>query len=170
VDRPILDICHGRHVCRLTSVRTLHCLVIVADAARGVQRDLGRANGWEWSRRGNLGWLALGVLGWRGRPLGSDALGSAGEHLRVQRSGFLAFPALSWHLGVLVLVLRFTRRATCLLHVVANHRDDGVIGQPPLARTVVIENVTKPKLALLHQKLPKGLAGRERDTERRAQS
>jgi hypothetical protein len=32
-----------------------------------------------------------------------------------------------------------------------DHRDDGMIGYATLARTVIVENVTKPKLALLHQ-------------------
>jgi hypothetical protein len=37
-----------------------------------------------------------------------------------------------------------------------------VIRQPPLARAVIIQNVTKPKLALLHPKSPRNrpLAGR----------
>ena len=46
--------------------------------------------------------------------------------------------------------------------VVANHGDDGVVRHPPLARAVIIQNVTKPKLALLHQNLPKDPAGGER--------
>ena len=37
-------------------------------------------------------------------------------------------PALPGHLGVLVLVLGVARRAARLLHVVADHRDDGVVG------------------------------------------
>jgi hypothetical protein len=64
------------------------------------------------------------------------------------------FLSLSRHPGVLVFVVRVTRRATRLLDVLPNHRHNDVIGEPPLARTVVIQNVTRPKLALLHQELP----------------
>jgi hypothetical protein len=52
-------------------------------------------------------------------------------------------------------MFRFARRAARLLDGVADHRHDGVIGEPALARAVVVKNVTKPKLALLHQELPK---------------
>jgi hypothetical protein len=54
---------------------------------------------------------------------------------------------------VLVFVLGVAGRAAGLFDVVADHRHDGVIRQPPLASAVVIQNVTKPKLALLHPKL-----------------
>src|SRR5581483_4526019 len=72
--------------------------------------------------------------------------------LGIQRGGAIRLLPLSRHLGVLVLVVAIARRAPRLLHVVADHRHDGVVGQTPLARTVVIQNVTKPKLALLHQR------------------
>jgi len=77
-----------------------------------------------------------------------------------RRIGFLA---LSRHARVLVFVIRVAGRATRLLDVVTNHRDDDMIGEPPLARTVIIQNVTRPKLALLHQRTPDGssLAGKE---------
>lgn len=42
------------------------------------------------------------------------------------------------HLGVLVLVLGVTRGATRLLHVVFDHRDNRMIGDTALARTVVV--------------------------------
>jgi hypothetical protein len=42
------------------------------------------------------------------------------------------------HLGVLVLVLGVTRGATRLLHVVFDHRDNRMIGDAALARTVVV--------------------------------
>jgi hypothetical protein len=38
-----------------------------------------------------------------------------------------------------------------LLDVLADHRHDSVVGHAPLARTIIVQNVTKPKLALLHQ-------------------
>src|SRR5258707_537454 len=65
-------------------------------------------------------------------------------------------------LGVLVLMLRVTRTGPRLLDVITHHRHDDVIRHATLARTIVVQNVTKPKLALLHQrsrKLP--LAGNE---------
>jgi hypothetical protein len=44
----------------------------------------------------------------------------------------------------------------------SDHGDYRVVRQAPLARAVVIKDVTKPKLALLHQELPSGtsLAGK----------
>jgi hypothetical protein len=42
-------------------------------------------------------------------------------------------------------------RAASLLHLVFNHRNDRVIGNAALARTVVVQNVTEPKPALLHE-------------------
>jgi hypothetical protein len=61
---------------------------------------------------------------------------------------------LTGHLGVLVFVFGVAGRAARLLHVLADHRHDCMIGEATLARTVIVQNVTKPKLALLHQKLP----------------
>jgi hypothetical protein len=78
----------------------------------------------------------------------------------------LGFLPLTGHASMLVFVVRVTRRTSCLLDVVTDHRDDDVIRQPSLARTVVIENVTRTKLALLHQELPRILAGGERKCER----
>jgi hypothetical protein len=55
------------------------------------------------------------------------------------------------HSGLLVLVIRVTGRAACLLDLVFDHGDDRMIGDAALARTVVVENVTEPKPALLHE-------------------
>jgi hypothetical protein len=41
-------------------------------------------------------------------------------------------------------------RAPDLTDVVADERHDGVVAQPPLARTVVIDEITNPKLARMH--------------------
>jgi hypothetical protein len=82
-----------------------------------------------------------------------DFLGRSGGDRR-QDSRCLGFLSLARHTRVLVFVVRVARRATRLLDVLTNHRDDDVVGQPSLARTVVIQNVTRPKLALLHQELP----------------
>jgi hypothetical protein len=51
---------------------------------------------------------------------------------------------------LLVVMVRVARRAARLLHLVIDHRDDRVIGDAALARTVVVQNVTEPKPALLH--------------------
>jgi hypothetical protein len=66
----------------------------------------------------------------------------------------LGFLSLARHTRVLVFMIRVARRATRLFDVLTDHGDDDVIRQTPLARTVVIQNVTRPKLALLHQELP----------------
>src|SRR5204863_6410296 len=39
----------------------------------------------------------------------------------------------------------------CLLHLVVDHRDDRVVGDAALTRAVVVQNVTEPKPALLHE-------------------
>jgi hypothetical protein len=62
---------------------------------------------------------------------------------------------------VLVFVVRVAGGAARLLDVLADHRHDSVIGHAPLARTIIVQNVTKPKLALLHQLSRKETAGRE---------
>jgi hypothetical protein len=61
------------------------------------------------------------------------------------------------HFGVLVLMLGVARRATRLLHVVLDHRHHRMIGDAALARTIVVENVTEPNPALLHE-LPRSAA------------
>jgi hypothetical protein len=55
------------------------------------------------------------------------------------------------NLGLLVFMIRVARCATSLLHLVFDHRDDRVIGDAALARTIVVQNVTEPKPALLHE-------------------
>ncbi len=63
-----------------------------------------------------------------------------------------AFPscAASGRLPAFVRVLRVARRAAGLLDVFFDHRDDRVVGHAPLARTVVVQNVTETQRALLH--------------------
>ena len=86
----------------------------------------------------------------------------AREDLRVERCGRVLFAALARHFPVLVFVLGVARRATRLLDIGPNHGDDGMVGNPAFARTVIVQNVTKPRLALLHQTLPnEPLAGDE---------
>jgi hypothetical protein len=47
-------------------------------------------------------------------------------------------------------MVRVARGAASLLHLIVNQRHDDVIGDTALTRTIVVENVTEPKPALLH--------------------
>ena len=85
----------------------------------------------------------------------STRLGAPAGDLRVQRGRRIRFRALPWDLRVLIFVLGVAGRAAGLLHLGADHRDNGMVRQPPLARAVVVQNVTKPKLALFHPKSPR---------------
>jgi hypothetical protein len=71
----------------------------------------------------------------------------------VAPGGVAAFAARQRHAGRLVLVIRVARGTPRLLHLVLNHRHNGMIGDAALARTIVVQNVTEPKPALLHQTL-----------------
>jgi hypothetical protein len=111
-----------------------------------IRRGLGSRGIRRWFERlGRLGWRHVVRAGaFRVRL---DAIASRGTR---HKSAFRALPALRGHLCVLVLVVRVARRAPRLLHLIVNHRDDGVIGDAALARTVVVDNVTEPNPALLH--------------------
>lgn len=99
----------------------------------------------------------LGYVGWRHRlwwrhlvragAFRIDAIASRGTR---HKGSFRSLAALRRDLRVLVLVVRVARHASRLLHLVVNHRNDCVIRDAPLARTVVVENVTEPNPALLH--------------------
>ena len=80
------------------------------------------------------------------RPRPQQALTRVGRRRRIE---FL--PAGSGHFRLLVLVIRIARRAARVLHLIANDRDNGVVRNAALARTVVVENVTEPKPALRHR-------------------
>jgi hypothetical protein len=73
----------------------------------------------------------------------------------VTRAGATAFSALRRHPGLLVFVIGVAGSASGLLHLVVNHCNDGVIRDAALARAIVVQNVTEPKPALLHQKFPR---------------
>jgi len=47
-------------------------------------------------------------------------------------------------------MIRVARGAARLLHLIINHRHDRVIGDAAFTRTIVVQNVTEPKPALLH--------------------
>jgi hypothetical protein len=101
-----------------------------------------------------LGWgngYLLGRLRPRGAQARADLSGHALQHLLIQHPGHLLLATLRRNLRLLVLVLRVTRGTPGLFHLVANHGDDGVVCDSALAGTVVIHDVTEPRLALLHQ-------------------
>jgi hypothetical protein len=76
-----------------------------------------------------------------------------GNHLHVfaSRDGALLLPPWRRNPGLLVLVIGVTRRASRLLDLLVDHRDNRVIGDAAFARTIVVQNVTEPKPALLHE-------------------
>jgi hypothetical protein len=47
-------------------------------------------------------------------------------------------------------MIRVACGAARLLHLIINHRHDRVIGDAAFTRTIVVQNVTEPKPALLH--------------------
>jgi hypothetical protein len=70
---------------------------------------------------------------------------------RVARQHAVLLAARRRNSGLLIFVIRVARCAASLLHLVFDHRDDRVIGDAALARTIVVQNVTEPKPALLHE-------------------
>jgi hypothetical protein len=70
---------------------------------------------------------------------------------RLTRSGVGLLAPLRRYSRLFVFVIGIARRAPGLLHLVINHRHDGMIGDAALTRAIVVQNVTEPKPALLHQ-------------------
>jgi hypothetical protein len=108
------------------------------------EMPLGRLDGFI----GGRGWRGIGEV--TGSELGGNVrFRHPGEHFLVKRRRrfLLASPR---DLTTLVDVFRIARRASRLLDVFFYHRDDGMIGQPPLTRTVVIQYVAESQPALLH--------------------
>jgi len=84
-------------------------------------------------------------------------LGSFGERFGAQRtfhsftgSGFRAFSTRRRDLRPFEFVVRVAGRAACLLDLILNHGHHGMTGDAALAGTVVVQDVTEPKPALLH--------------------
>jgi hypothetical protein len=92
------------------------------------------------------GVVSRGVLAY-GRLLVS---GAKPPGLRWVKGILRAFAALRGDPGRLVFMVGVAGRAARLLHLVIDHRDDGVVGDTALTRAVVVQNVTEPKPALLH--------------------
>jgi hypothetical protein len=81
----------------------------------------------------------------------NDVFGGAGGNLCIERGGRLVLAPLPWNLGLFVDMLRVAGGTAGLFHFLADHRDDCVVGDTAFARAIIVENVTKPKLALLHR-------------------
>jgi hypothetical protein len=119
--------------------------------------DGGRCLNGSWGLRGG-DWLAwFDQRSWLGDVCGGLGLYSsalsrhAGRNVGMQRRGRILLPALRRHFSLFVLVLGVAGGAASLLHLVLNHCDDGMIGNPSFARTIVVHDVTEPKPALLHE-------------------
>ena len=129
----------------LRSERRLHLAIV------GVLALVGRnvVNG----GRGLIYFEVVGVLvvGRQSHRRRAHALRRSDGDFRIQGGRRVRLPALAGDLPPFVLMFGLAGRAPCLLHVGTDHRDNRMIRQPPLARTVIIQNVTKPKLALFHR-------------------
>jgi len=70
--------------------------------------------------------------------------------VRARLDDWFLLAARRRHARLFVLVIRVTRHAARLLHLVINHGNNRVIGDAAFTRTIVVQNVTEPKPALLH--------------------
>jgi hypothetical protein len=98
--------------------------------------------------------LVVVVLGFR---IDDDVRGFSvlsGKDFLVE-SGRSFFLSPLRNFSALVGVLGIARRTTSLLDILFDHRDDGMVGEPPLARTVVVQYVTETQPALLHSTPPR---------------
>jgi hypothetical protein len=84
------------------------------------------------------------------RRLRSDR--GAGRRLGRQHGRALLPPRR--HFRLAIVVFGVAGGAAGLANLVFNHRDHGVITHTPFTRTIVIDDVTNPWLALLHEKSP----------------
>ena len=78
----------------------------------------------------------------------------AGKDFFVEGGGRFFLPPLR-NLAAFVRVLGIARRASSLFDVFLDHRDDGMVREPSLARTVVVQYVTETQPALLHSVPPR---------------
>ncbi len=84
-----------------------------------------------------------------GRRTGRDRARTSARRTLGRSGSFL--PSRRRHLGRLVFMIRIAGRAAGLLHLLFDHGDDYMVGHAALARTVVVQNVTEPNPALLHE-------------------
>jgi hypothetical protein len=79
-----------------------------------------------------------------------ERLGTERAFHRFTGRGFGAFPAWWRNLCPFEFVVRVTGGASCLLDLILNHGHHGMTGDAALAGTIVVQDVTEPKPALLH--------------------
>jgi hypothetical protein len=101
-------------------------------------------------RRRLVGRHLRGGVGSRRRDSGVRLVAHSGQNLVVKRvRSVLATP--TGRAPTFERMLGIARRASRLTNRVVNHRDDGVVGHPPLARTVIVDGITDTQPALLHE-------------------
>jgi hypothetical protein len=118
----------------------------------GRRRSVCRQVGLFLQRRFINGRVCLGGVGLRFRVV-RHAFGCGGG-LREKRSWRLGLAPLARDPRVLVLVLGVAGRAAGLFDVGPDHGHDGMVGDAALSGAIVVQDVAKPKLPLLHQELP----------------
>jgi hypothetical protein len=99
----------------------------------------------------------------RGSDMRSFDVRLGGKNFFVESGGRFFLTPLG-KLAAFVSVLGVARCAASLFDVFLDHRDDGVVREPPLARTIVVQYVTETQPALLHSVSPENnrvMAGRE---------
>jgi hypothetical protein len=115
-------------------------------------------------------WKRLGLVGNKTViGIGVGELSDAGDRLRGlqavehlgEKRGLRSLSPLGWHFSLFVLMFCVADDAAGLFDVILDHRDDCVIGDTALARTVVVQHVAGPKPALLHA-LPRKTSLRSR--------
>ena len=113
-------------------------------------------------RRRVAGRHLRGCVGRRRRDSGVRLVAHSGQNLVVKRvRSILATP--TGRAAAFERVLGIARRASRLANRVVNHRDDGVVGHAPLTRTVIIDGITDPQPALLHETPGNGPLAGERN-------
>lgn len=101
-------------------------------------------------RRRVAGRHLRGCVGPRRRDSGVRLVAHSGQNLVVKRvRSILATPTR--RAAAFERMLGIARRASRLTNRVLNHRDDGVVGHAPLTRTVIVDGVTDPQPALIHE-------------------
>ncbi len=84
------------------------------------------------------------------RDSGVRLVAHSGQNLVVKRVRSI-FATAAGRAAAFEPVLGMARRASRLTNLVVDHRDDGVVGHAPLARTVIVYGITDSQPALLHE-------------------
>ena len=102
-----------------------------------------------WIERFGSGDIDVGEVIDRLRRFG-ERFGTERAFHRFTGCGFGAFSAWWRNLCPFEFVVRVTGSAACLLDLILNHGHHGMTGDAALAGTIVVQDVTEPKPALLH--------------------